>query len=417
MAMRRAHIITNHVAASTWDSVEEAPADPILGLTVAFKADTDKNKMNLGVGAYRTEDGKPYVLEVVKKAEAALLQQVGSGAINKEYLGIDGLPSFKKETVKLILGNAKAIAENRVACTQTLSGTGSLRVAGMFVNKFLKGKAIYLSDPTWGNHKKIFAESGLQVKSYRYFDPTTKGLNFDGMMADLSAAPNGSVVLLHACAHNPTGVDATPAQWSAIMDLVQKKGFMPMFDSAYQGYASGDLQQDAAPVQMFEAAGIEMMICQSYSKNLGLYGERVGALSLVCASADAAKRTLSQLKQIIRPMYSNPPRHGAEIVAHILADKALYAEWEQELKAMSGRIIQMRDLLLAELKKLGTPGDWTHITSQIGMFSFTGISKEGVQRLVKDYHIYMTGDGRISIAGINPGNVGYLAKSIHAVVQ
>lgn len=414
--MRRAHIITNHVAASVWDGVEEAPPDPILGLTTKFKADTDKQKMNLGVGAYRTEDGKPYVLEVVKKAEASLLEQVKSGKVNKEYLGIDGLPSFKKATVKLILGDAKAIAEDRIACVQTLSGTGALRIAGMFIAKFLPGRTIFLSNPTWGNHKKIFAESGVKVAEYRYFDPSTKGLNFAGMMEDLQKAPNGSVVLLHACAHNPTGVDPSMDQWSQILELTKAKGLVPIFDCAYQGYATGDLETDRRPVQLFEAAGVEILIAQSYSKNFGLYGERIGALTLVCSSKDAAKRTLSQLKMVIRPMYSNPPRHGAEIVAHCLDNPALYSEWCKELAMMSGRIVDMRDLLLGALKKLGTPGDWSHVTSQIGMFTFTGIPKDKVQRLVKDHHIYMTADGRISIAGINPGNVQYLAESIHTVM-
>merc|ERR1712072_290188 len=226
----------------------------------------------------------------------------------------------------------------------------------------------------------------------------------------------GSVVLLHACAHNPTGVDPTPAQWSGIADVCQAKGHLPFFDCAYQGYATGDLAKDREPVRMFVARGMEIMIAQSYSKNFGLYGERIGALSLVCSSPQAAVNTLSQVKLLVRPMYSNPPKHGANIVAHVLKDQGMYADWAVELKGMSDRIIQMRDLLLAELKRLGTPGDWSHVTSQIGMFTFTGLNKEQVQRLVKEYHIYMTGDGRLSIAGLNPGNVSYLAQSIHAVV-
>lgn len=254
------------------------------------------------------------------------------------------------------------------------------------------------------------------MAEYRYFDPSTKGLNFAGMMEDLQKAPNGSVVLLHACAHNPTGVDPSMDQWSQILELTKAKGLVPIFDCAYQGYATGDLETDRRPVQLFEAAGVEILIAQSYSKNFGLYGERIGALTLVCSSKDAAKRTLSQLKMVIRPMYSNPPRHGAEIVAHCLDNPGLYSEWCKELAMMSGRIVDMRDLLLGALKKLGTPGDWSHVTSQIGMFTFTGIPKDKVQRLVKDHHIYMTADGRISIAGINPGNVQYLAESIHTVM-
>jgi len=269
-----------------------APADPILGLTIQFKEDEFPQKMNLGVGAYRTAEGKPYVLDVVKKAEAALQAKLLTGELNKEYCPIDGVPAFKQETVKLILGHdSQAIAEQRVACCQSLSGTGALRIGGMFVAKFLPGRAIFLPSPTWGNHNAIFTQAGLQVQAYRYFDANTKGLNCEGMLEDLTAAPEGSVVLLHACAHNPTGVDPTYEQWEAICKVVEARRLLPFWDSAYQGYASGDLGIDAAPVRLFESKGLEMMIAQSYSKNFGLYGERVGALSIVCGTADAATRT------------------------------------------------------------------------------------------------------------------------------
>jgi len=416
MASRRAQIITNHVAGSVWANVEQAPADPILGLSTAFKADKFPQKMNLGVGAYRGADGKPLVLNVVKKAEAALLEKVKGGELNKEYLPMSGYAAFKEETTKLILGkSARSITEKRVAVIQSLSGTGALRTGGIFIQRFMAGRTIYLPTPTWGNHNAIFKNAGVPIKQYRYINKQM-GLDFDGMIADLKGAPDGSIILLHACAHNPTGVDPTMAQWKIIADTMQAKNMIPFFDSAYQGYASGDLATDALAVQHFEQRGFEMFIAQSYSKNFGLYGERIGALSLVTSDAETAKRAVSQLELIVRPMYSNPPKHGAEIVAHCLKDPALFAEWQGELKAMSDRVIDMRALLVKELKAKGTPGDWSHVTSQIGMFSFTGIPKDKVQKLVKDHHIYMTGNGRISIAGINPNNVGYLADCIHKVM-
>ncbi|XP_065850180.1 aspartate aminotransferase, cytoplasmic [Euphorbia lathyris] len=399
---------------SVFCNVVRAPEDPILGVTVAYNKDTSPNKLNLGVGAYRTEEGKPVVLNVVRKAEQTL---VNDPSRVKEYLPIVGLADFNKFSAKLILGaDSPAIQENRVTTVQCLSGTGSLRVGGEFLARHYHKLIIYIPQPTWGNHPKIFTLAGLSVKTYRYYDPTTRGLDFQGLLEDLGAAPEGSIVLLHACAHNPTGVDPIPEQWEQIRQLIRSKALLPFFDSAYQGFASGSLDLDAQPVRLFVADGGECLMAQSYAKNMGLYGERVGALSIVCKTADVASKVESQLKLVIRPMYSNPPIHGASIVATILKDGDLYKEWTIELKAMADRIISMRQQLFDALSARGTPGDWSHIIKQIGMFTFTGLNSEQVAFMTKEFHIYMTSDGRISMAGLSSRTVPHLADAIHAAV-
>ncbi|WOK91490.1 hypothetical protein Cni_G00181 [Canna indica] len=399
---------------SVFANVVQAPEDPILGVTVAYNKDPSRMKVNLGVGAYRTEEGKPLVLNVVRRAEQML---VNNPSRVKEYLPITGLADFNKLSAKLIFGaDSPAIQENRVVTVQCLSGTGSLRVGGEFLAKHYHERTIYIPQPTWGNHTKVFMLAGLSVKTYRYYDPTTRGLNFKGLLEDLSMAPSGAIVLLHACAHNPTGVDPTVGQWEQMRLLIRSKGLLPFFDSAYQGFASGSLDADAQSVRMFAADGGECLTAQSYAKNMGLYGERVGALSIVCKYADVAVRVESQLKLVIRPMYSNPPIHGASIVATILKDKEMYYEWTVELKAMANRIINMRQQLFDALRARGTPGDWTHIIKQIGMFTFTGLNKEQVAFMTQEYHVYLTSDGRISMAGLNSKTVPHLADAIHAAV-
>ncbi|KAL9261147.1 Aspartate aminotransferase, cytoplasmic-like protein [Drosera capensis] len=388
---------------SVFGSIAQAPEDPILGVTVAFNKDTSPVKLNLGVGAYRTEEGKPLVLNVVKKAEQLL---INDPARKKEYLPIVGLADFNKSSAKLILGSdSPAVLENRVATVQCLSGTGSLRVGSEFLARHYHQRVIYVPLPTWGNHLKVSHFGGLEVKSYRYYDPTTRGLNFQGLLEDLNSAPSGAIVLLHACAHNPTGVDPTLTQWEEIRKLMRSKVLLPFFDSAYQGFASGSLDADAQSVRIFVADGGECFVAQSYAKNMGLYGERVGALSIVCKTADVASRVESQLKLVIRPMYSNPPIHGASIVATILKDPDMYHEWTVELKAMADRIISMRKQLFDALTARGTPGDWSHIIKQIGMFTFTGLNAEQVSFMTREYHIYMTSDGRISMAGLSSRKV------------
>lgn len=399
---------------SVFAHLARAPEDPILGVTVAFNKDPSPSKLNLGVGAYRTEEGKPLVLNVVRQAEKLL---INDSSRNKEYIPIVGLADFNKLSAKLILGaNSPAIQENRVTTVQCLSGTGSLRVGAEFLARHYHQRTVYITQPTWGNHPKVFALAGLSVKTYRYYDPKTRGLNFQGLLEDLRSAPSGAIVLLHACAHNPTGVDPTPAQWEQIRQLIRSKGLLPFFDSAYQGFASGSLDRDAEPVRMFVADGGECLVAQSYAKNMGLYGERVGALSIVCKAADVASRVESQLKLVIRPMYSSPPIHGASIVATILKDRNMYHQWTIELKAMADRIISMRQQLFDALKSRGTPGDWSHIIKQIGMFTFTGLNSKQVAFMTKEYHIYMTSDGRISMAGLSSRTVSHLADAIHAAV-
>ncbi|RXH72649.1 hypothetical protein DVH24_012333 [Malus domestica] len=401
-------------ANSVFAHVVRAPEDPILGVTVAYNKDPSPLKLNLGVGAYRTEEGKPLVLNVVRKAEQLLVNDMSRV---KEYLPIVGLADFNKLSAKLILGaDSPAIQENRITTVQCLSGTGSLRVGGEFLARHYHERTIYIPLPTWGNHTKVFTLAGLTVKSYRYYDPATRGLNFQGLLEDLSSAPAGAIVLLHACAHNPTGVDPTLEQWEQIRQLVRSRGLLPFFDSAYQGFASGSLDGDAQSVRRFAADGGECLIAQSYAKNMGLYGERVGALSIVCKNADVASKVESQLKLVIRPMYSNPPIHGASIVATILKDRDLFNEWTIELKAMADRIISMRHQLFESLRAKGTPGDWSHIIKQIGMFTFTGLNSEQVAFMTKEYHIYMTSDGRISMAGLSSRTVPHLTEAIHAAV-
>ncbi|XP_027068095.2 aspartate aminotransferase, cytoplasmic [Coffea eugenioides] len=400
---------------SVFANVVRAPEDPILGVTVAYNKDPSPKKLNLGVGAYRTEEGKPLVLNVVRRAEQMLVNDTSRV---KEYLPIVGLAEFNKLSAKLIFGvDSPAIQENRVTTVQCLSGTGSLRVGAEFLARHYHEHTIYIPQPTWGNHPKVFTIAGLSVKTYRYYSPETRGLDFQGLLDDLNAAPSGAIVLLHACAHNPTGVDPTPEQWEQIRQLMRSKGLLPFFDSAYQGFASGSLDEDAQSVRMFVSDGGECLVAQSYAKNMGMYGERVGALSIVCKSADVAVRVESQLKLVIRSMYSNPPIHGASIVAAILKDSHMYHEWTVELKAMADRIISMRQKLFDALQARGTPGDWSHIIKQIGMFTFTGLNAQQVAFMTKEYHIYMTSDGRISMAGLSSQTVSLLADAIHAAVS
>jgi len=275
---------------------------------------------------------------------------------------------------------------------------------------------VYLSNPTWPNHKNLCDGNGVKWAEYRYYDHTTRGLDFVGMLSDLNAAPTGSVILLHVCAHNPTGVDPTPEQWQQIMQVMKERQLYPFFDVAYQGFATGDLEKDSYAVRLFDNEGLEFMVCQSYAKNFGLYGERVGALNLIMDSPDTCKNALAQLSKIVRQQYSNPPRHGAEIVATCLRNPDFFNQWSESLKIMSGRIIAMRQALYDELVALGTPGSWVHIVQQTGMFTFTGLTRDQVLRLTEVHHVYLTSDGRISMAGLNAKGCKYLAQGINEVV-
>ncbi|KAK1232668.1 aspartate transaminase aat1 [Marasmius sp. AFHP31] len=401
---------------SVWSNVPAGPPDPILGVTEAFKADKDPRKINLGVGAYRDDAGKPYVLNSVKKAE----QLVASTTPDKEYLPITGLADFTKNAAKLAYGADSApLKDGAIAVTQSISGTGALRIGGAFLARhYPHSKVVYLPNPSWGNHTPIFRDSGLEVRQYRYFDKKTVGLDFEGLKADLQAAPEQSIVLLHACAHNPTGVDPTDQQWKEISDIVKEKKLFPFFDMAYQGFATGSIANDAFAVRHFVSQGHQVALAQSFAKNMGLYGERVGAFSITARDPEEKARVDSQLKIVIRPMYSNPPIHGARIANAILSDSALYKEWEGEVKYMADRIIGMRETLYNMLThELKTPGEWGHIKSQIGMFSFTGLTTPQTKALAEKAHVYMTADGRISMAGLNAGNIQHFAESVHAAVK
>ncbi|EEH07214.1 aspartate aminotransferase [Histoplasma capsulatum G186AR] len=399
--------------ASTWSNVPQGPPDAILGITEAFKADTFKDKINLGVGAYRDDQGKPYVLPSVRAAE----EKVINSNPDKEYAGITGVPSFTKAAASLAFGpSSPAIKEDRIAITQTISGTGALRIGGAFLERFYPhGKKIYIPTPSWANHAAVFKDSGLQVEKYRYYNKDTIGLDFEGMIADIQAAPANSVFLLHACAHNPTGIDPTQAQWRQISDVMKAKGHFAFFDMAYQGFASGDTDRDAYALRHFLAEGHGVVLCQSFAKNMGLYGERVGTFSVVCESAEEKKRVDSQIKILVRPLYSNPPIHGARIASTILNDPKLNQQWLGEVKGMADRIIKMRALLKENLEALGSKHDWSHITSQIGMFAYTGLKPEQMEKLAKEHSVYATKDGRISVAGITSANVKRLAESIYKV--
>jgi len=392
--------------------VAQAPPDAILGLTEGFKADKNPKKCNLGVGAYRDDNGKPFVFPVVRKAEAKIC---ADHSLDKEYAPIDGLADFNKGARGALFGWDHAdVTSGRVASAQTLSGTGALRVIAEFMKKF-RPAALYVSKPTWGNHKAVFAAAGVEVRDYTYFKPSSKGLDIDGMLKDLSNAQPGSAVLLHTCAHNPTGVDPSKEEWHKIAEVCKKNQLYPFFDTAYQGFTSGSLDDDAYGLRYFINQGFEMVIAQSFAKIMGLYGERTGALHFVCADKATAGRVLSQVKIIVRTNYSSPPKHGARIAGMILNDAALRGEWLQNLKEVTKRMNDMRSALRGELEKIGAKGDWSHITKQIGMFSFTGLTPAQVDKMVKQQSIYMTKDGRISVCGITSKNVGYIAESIKAV--
>ncbi|KAF8641077.1 hypothetical protein AX17_000721 [Amanita inopinata Kibby_2008] len=398
---------------SAWSAVPAGPPDPILGVTEAFKADKDPRKINLGVGAYRDESGKPYVLNSVKKAE----EIVAASKPDKEYLPINGHPEFTKRAALLAYGSdCDVLKQGAVAVTQSISGTGALRIGGAFLaHHYPYSKIIYLPTPSWGNHTPIFRDSGLEVRGYRYFDKNTVGLDFEGLKADLYAAPEHAIVLLHACAHNPTGIDPTQEQWMEISNILKKRKLFPFFDMAYQGFASGSTSRDAFAVRHFVSQGHQIALAQSFAKNMGLYGERVGAFSFTTQDPEEKARIDSQLKIVIRPMYSNPPIHGARIANAILGDSTLYSQWEGEVKGMADRIINMREKLYDTLAAtLRTPGEWGHIKSQIGMFSFTGLTPSQTKALAEKAHVYMTADGRISMAGLNSGNIEYFAESVDA---
>jgi aspartate aminotransferase len=390
-----------------------SPPDKILGLNDEFMKNPSRLKVNLGIGVYRDANGMPLVLRSVREARA----RIAANHPGHEYLDAAGHAVFLTNSLTFAYGaGAEVLNTGRVAAIQTLSGTGACRLAGEFIARFVgPGTRIYLPDPTWANHLPIMASAGLHVVRYRYFHPAGRSFDYDGMMADVLAAPNGSVWLLHACAHNPTGCDPTHPQWDALSRAFASKDHIVFFDSAYQGFATGDPEEDAYAIRQFVADGNQILLGQSYAKNFGLYGERVGALSVVCQDRAQAETVLSQLKHLVRQMYSSPPVYGARIVAEILSDPALKEQWRGEVKAMADRVRSMRGALRGALEGLGSTVPWGHLTDQIGMFAYTGLTEGQVLRMRQEHSVYCMDDGRLSVAGLNGGNVGVVAAAIHAV--
>lgn len=406
---------------SRFTQTPKGPEDAILGVTLAYNANQNPNKVNLGVGAYRDDDGKPFVLSAVREAEKRLL----SRGLAMEYLPVIGHSSFIEKAVRLAYGENGYIRNGCVASIQTLSGTGACRMAGAFMSRFLdvstetRGEKplVLLPNPTWTNHTAIFTDAGCNITSYDYYDPVTKSLAYDACLKSLSDAPDASVVLLHACAHNPTGVDPSPEQWSEISAVLKAKRHLPLFDMAYQGFTSGDADADASSVRQFVEDGHRVVLAQSFSKNFGLYGHRVGCLSILTDTPKEKEAINSQLKILARPMYSNPPLTGVRIVDEILGNHELEQSWRTEMRAMAKRIISMRILLKEALIKLGSSHNWDHIVDQNGMFCYSGLTKEQVDELREKHSVYLTSNGRISMAGVTSKNVEYLANAIHEVTK
>ncbi|GBB83659.1 hypothetical protein RclHR1_10360004 [Rhizophagus clarus] len=410
------HSVPLRAFITSWAHVPQGPPDAILGITDAYRKDDHPKKMNLGVGAYRDDSGKPYVLNSVRKAEQLILQD----KLDKEYLPITGLASFTKEAALLAYGeNSEPLKEGRISVTQSISGTGALRIGGVFLSRFYPHKKkIFIPTPTWGNHAAVFKDSGLEIEQYRYYDKSTNGLDFNGLIEDIKKAPENSIFLLHACAHNPTGVDPRPPQWDQISEIIKERKHFAFFDMAYQGFASGDANRDSYAIRKFVSDGHRICLSQSFAKNMGLYAERVGTFSIISGSPKEKEAVDSQLKILIRPMYSNPPVNGARIASYVLSKPELKKEWLSEVRLMADRIITMRDKLKKHLvEDYGSKHNWNHITDQIGMFCYTGLKPEQVERLTNEFHVYLTKDGRISIAGISSHNVKYLANAIHEVTR
>ena len=397
---------------SLLSAVTLAPRDPILGLTEAFVADQNPAKVNLGVGVYQDGTGKLPLLACVKQAEARL----ADAARPRGYLPIDGLAAYDADVKALIFGaDSAAVAAGRVVTVQALGGTGALKIGADFLRRLDPDATVLISDPSWENHQALFERAGFTVASYRYYDDQARGIDVEGMLADLAAAAPGTIVVLHACCHNPTGYDLTPADWDRVIDAVAAAGLVPFLDLAYQGFSQG-LEADGAVIRRFAESGLTCFVSSSFSKSFSLYGERVGALSVVCADADEAARVLSQLKIVVRTNFSNPPTQGAAIVATVLADPALRAQWEDELAGMRDRIKQMRGALVAGLEAAGIEADMSFITRQVGMFSYSGLTREQMIELREKHGVYGTDKGRICVAALNEGNVAAVCRAIAAVL-
>ncbi|WP_028114843.1 amino acid aminotransferase [Ferrimonas kyonanensis] len=395
-----------------FESIPQAPADPILGLNEAFKTDPRASKVNLGVGVYKDAQGTTPVLRCVKLAEAKILEQQKT----KSYLSIDGLPEYAAAVQALLFGaDSDIIATQRARTAQAPGGTGALRVAADFIFSNLDTRKVWISNPSWANHAQIFQAVGFEVAQYRYYDADAKGLDFEGMKADLAEVEAGDVVILHGCCHNPSGIDPTAEQWSELAAIACSKGWLPLFDFAYQGFAV-DVEQDATGLRLFADAMEELMVASSFSKNFGLYNERTGAFTLLAQTSEAANSAFSQVKKVIRANYSNPPAHGAMVVATILADAELKAMWLEELAEMRARIKTMRLEFVSQLKAAGVAGDFSFIEQQNGMFSFSGLNPDQVAALKEEFAIYIVRSGRINVAGMTEANLPYLVSAIASVI-
>lgn len=397
---------------SLFTAVEMAPRDPILGLNEQFNADTNPNKVNLGVGVYYDDNGKLPLLQCVQAAEKQMMADPKA----RGYLPIDGIAAYDAAVKGLVFGaDSEPVKSGRVATVQGIGGTGGLKVGADFLKKLSPNAKVLISDPSWENHRALFSQAGFVVESYPYYDAAKRGVNFDGMLAALNAAAEGTIVVLHACCHNPTGYDITAAQWDKVIAAVKARKLTPFLDMAYQGFGHG-IAEDGAVIGKFVAAGLSFFVSTSFSKSFSLYGERVGALSVLCESKEEADRVLSQLKLVIRTNYSNPQIHGGMVVATVLNTPALRTQWEQELAEMRVRIKAMRQKLVDGLKAAGVKEDMSFITAQIGMFSYSGLSKDQMVRLRNEFGVYGTDTGRMCVAALNSKNIDYVCASIAKVI-
>ena len=397
---------------SIFEAVELAPRDPILGLNEQYNTDTRTEKVNLGVGVYYDDEGRIPLLKAVQQAEVQRIQ----AAAPRGYLPIEGLASYNKGAQTLLLGQGSDIAASGRALTvQTLGGTGALKIGADFLKQISPDAKVVISNPSWENHRALFERAGFVVENYPYYNAETHGLDFEGMIGALKALPKGTVVVLHACCHNPTGVDPTPAQWQEIANTVNDAGLVPFLDIAYQGFGDG-LDEDASVVRLFASMGMTMLVSSSFSKSFSLYGERVGALTLVCSSKDESTRVLSQLKRVIRTNYSNPPTHGGTVVSAVLNTPELYSLWVDELGQMRNRIRDMRKQLVQKLKDQGVKQDFDFVLAQRGMFSYSGLTAPQVDVLRDKHGVYAVSSGRICVAALNSRNIDYVAKAIASVL-
>ncbi len=391
-----------------WQNIKAAPADSILGLTDAFRKDPSEKKVNLGVGVYKDEEGKTPILNCVKAAEKILLAQEGT----KSYLPIPGDAVYTAEVQKLLFGElSEVVTSNRAVTAHAPGGTGALRVGGDLLKKFYPDAKVWISNPTWANHKGVFKTAGFALAEYDYYNPETKAVDFEAMVKSLKNVPAGDIVLLHACCHNPSGVDLGPAQWKQVAAIGQEEGWIPFLDFAYQGFGES-VESDRCGIEEFAATGVDFFVASSFSKNFGLYNERTGAITVVSPTAEDAAVAMSHMKTTIRVIYSNPPAHGGLVVATILSNPELHKQWLTELAGMRDRIKAMRAALVDGLSARGVKGDFSYITRQRGMFSFSGLSDEIVAWLRSNKSIYVVGGGRINLAGLTKANIDYVCDAI-----